>query len=69
MTYAPSEADNIGWKRLRFGEFGPVVLAQQLERELELVIEWQPPYGLRDRRLVRDHRLHVSQAPPGGVWR
>jgi hypothetical protein len=36
---ARTEAHDVGWQRLRFGELGPVVLLEQLERELQLVIE------------------------------
>ena len=66
--FARAEADDIGRKRFGFGEFGPVLLAQQLECELELVVQRKTMHGVRDGRFVHNHPLHVPQPLPAFAW-
>jgi hypothetical protein len=63
-----AEADNVGGQRLGIVELRPIVLLEQLERELELVEQRQTAHGVRDGRFVHHHLLHVPDPPPGFAW-
>src|SRR5262245_39913946 len=63
-----AEPHHIRWQRFGLSDIGPVMLSQQLDGQLELVVQAQTADGVRDRRLVGDHLLHVFQSGPRRVW-
>jgi hypothetical protein len=67
MVSAWPEPQDIRWKGLELAELGPLGLSEQLEHEFELVAQRETPDRVCDRRLARDHLLHVPQARPSYV--
>jgi hypothetical protein len=53
---------------LRLLEVRPIGLCEKLDRQLELVEEWQALHRVGCRRLMLHDGPHVPQSPPGKVW-